>query len=87
VELLATPMVHSGEINGEWKRGSRCGDDAWRRGRRGGHGGTTAKEGGGATKTQPRRAQQRRAGDSGGGGRLTSGVGWHNAGQRGSNGI
>jgi hypothetical protein len=45
VELLATPMVRSDEINGERKRGSRCGDDAWRRGRRGGHGGTTAEEG------------------------------------------
>jgi hypothetical protein len=42
---LATPMDHSGEINGERKRGSRCGDDVWRRGRRGGHEGTTAKEG------------------------------------------
>jgi hypothetical protein len=36
VDLLVTPMVHSGERNGERKRGSSCGDDAWRRRRRGG---------------------------------------------------
>jgi hypothetical protein len=36
VELLATPMVYSGKRNGERKRGADYGDDAWRRGRRGG---------------------------------------------------
>jgi hypothetical protein len=83
VELLVTLMVCSGERNGERKRGSDCGDDAWRRGRRGGGGWP-------ATKTRLRRArvaQQRRAQDKGGGGMLTGGVGWHCAGRRGSNGI